>query len=128
MIAGQHAETAGCDGQSLVETELGGKIGYRILQQTWSMLLTPCPWAIHVSVKRSQYVPDALGKVLVLKPHPQFVIRDFAENCDRIVVKILPATRRQFLKNILRFLIPGPPKILGQLVQTLGQFSKLFVC
>src|SRR5690242_3119204 len=115
MIACQHAETAGGDRQSLMETELSGEIGYRILQQTWSVLLTPRPWAIHVSVKCAQHIPYALGEVLILEPHPQFVIRHFAENGDRIVVEILPATRREFLKDILCFLVPGPPKIMGKL-------------
>src|SRR5260221_12233760 len=91
------------------------------------MPLTPGERTVHVAIERSQHLPDAVGELLVLEALPEFVIRDCAQNRDGVVVEVLPPTRREFLKNILRFLVPGPPKIVGQLVQADRQFGKLFV-
>ena len=53
----------------------------------------------------------------ILKPHAQFVIGDFAQDRRGVVVKILPAPRRQFLKNFLRALVPSPPDVSGEAVE-----------
>ena len=37
------------------------------------------------------YVPDPLGKIRVLQMHAQFVVGDFVQNGDRVVVEALPA-------------------------------------
>jgi hypothetical protein len=39
------------------------------------------------------------------------------------MVEILPASRRQFLKYLLTFLIPGPPEVFCQLPQAGKQFG-----
>ena len=45
---------------------------------------------------------------------------------DGVVIEILPAARGKFLKDFLRFLVPGPPEIAGKLVQPVDQFRHFF--
>ena len=55
------------------------------------MAVAPGLLIVEVSMEGPQHLTDALGKITVLEPHAKFVIRDFAENRDRVVVKVLPA-------------------------------------
>ena len=60
----------------------------------------------------------ALGECRVLQPYAEFVLGDIAQYGDGVVIKILPAARGEFLKNLQTFLIPSPVEIVGQTVET----------
>ena len=71
----------------------------------------------HIRIKNLQDVPDALRENRILQAHVQLVFGNVLQNGDRIVIKILPAARGQLLKNLLAFLVPGPPQVFGEPLQ-----------
>ena len=117
MIAGQNAQAAGRNGQSFMEAKFSGKIRNRILQQGRGVGLAPGCLFSHVGLERCQHALDALGKVRVLQTDAQFVIGYFVQDGHGIVVKVLPAAWREFLKNFLRFLAPGPPEVSREAIE-----------
>ena len=126
VVAGQHAQPAGGDGQRLMETEFGGEIGDRILAQRRSVLVRPGGFLVHVGVEGQQDLQHAPGEVRVLQPDAQFVIGDLVQNGHRVVIEVLPAARGQLLKYLLRLLVPGPPEIPRQPVQAGRQLRQFF--
>ena len=78
---------------------------------------------LQIGLEGAEHMPDALGKIRVLQANAQFVVRDFVQNRDGVVVEILPATRREFLENLLRFLVPGPPQVARETVQPDDHFG-----
>ena len=86
------------------------------------MLGSPSVLFLEVAVEGAQDTPDALRKIGVLQADAQFVIRDFVQHGDGVVIKVLLAARGKLLKELLRFLAPGPPKVARHLIEPGGQF------
>jgi len=117
VIPRQPSQAAGGDRQGLVETELRREIRDRVGTKLWRMSVSPGVGLVHVSLERLQHLAHALREVQVLQAHAQFVIRYLVENGHCVVIEVLPAAGGEFLENLLRFLVPGPPEIPGQLAQ-----------
>ena len=76
---------------------------------------------VHVGIKNSQNVPHPTRENRILQAHPQLIFGNVLQNSYGIVVQILPSARREFLKNFLGFLVPGPPQIFGEPLQPCQQ-------
>ena len=122
VVARQDAEAARRNRQRLVETELGGKIGDRILVQLRRVLVPPRVLLVEIRLEIVQHGAGVRLEARLLQMHAQFVIRHLAQNGDGVVKQVLPAARRQFLEQILRLLVPRPPQIVRELVQARDQF------
>ena len=79
-------------------------------------------WFVEIGVEIAEHGARVAFKIGVLQVHAQLVIRHFAQDGDGIMIKILPAARREFLKQILRLLVPAPPQVAGQFVEIGDQF------
>ena len=119
VIARQDSQTSGGNRQTFMEAELGAEVGHRTRQQRWRMLSAPGILLIKICLEIPQDIAHPLSELMVLQPHPEFVIGNFMENGDRIVIEILPASRREFLENFLGVLVPCPPEVPCQPMQTL---------
>jgi hypothetical protein len=97
------------------------KIRDGIFVEFGRMMVRPGLFVREVGMKIIQNGAGAGGKMAVLQARAQFLLRHFAQNGDGIMIKILPAARREFVKEILRLLIPAPPEIAGQFVQARDQ-------
>src|SRR5207248_1692354 len=115
MITSEHAQAARSDGQRLVKTKFSTEISDWILRQGWGVISRPRIFFSEISFEIVQYMAHALGEIRILQAHAQFVIGNFVQNGDGIMIKVLPPTRREFLEDFLCFLVPGPPKISGTL-------------
>ncbi len=122
MVPGEYAQAASGDWQRFVKAKLRRKIGHRPLQKLGRVLPAPGFVLIHVGVETIQHGPHLPGKIAVLQADAQFVIRDFVQHGDGVVIKVLPAARGKLLKELLRFLAPGPPKVARHLIEPGGQF------
>ncbi len=90
------------------------------------MLAAPCVFVCHVGVEILEDFADAAGEIGVLQTDAQFVVGNFAEDGDGVVVKVLPAARRQLGEEFLGALVPGPPEIVGQAVEAGDNFGCFF--
>jgi hypothetical protein len=63
-----------------------------------------------------------------LQMDAKLVFRDFSQNRDGIVEHVLPPARGEFVEQILRFLIPAPPKIPGKFMQARDQSVQFQRC
>ena len=127
VVAGKNAQAAGGDGQRFMEAELGGEIGGGIFFQRGRVFVRPGGLVVHVRVERLQHGADAVAKLGVLQADAQLVIRNFMQHGHGVVVEILPAARGEFVENLLRLLVPGPPEIAGEFLQPGSQFRQFFV-
>ena len=121
VVAGEDAEAARRNRQRLVKAELGGKIGDRIVLQLRRVLVSPGVFFVEIRLETVQHGAGARLKARLLQMHAQFVIRHLAQNGHGVVKQVLPGARRQFLKQILRFLVPRPPQIMREPVQARDQ-------
>ena len=121
MISRQNAKPSGGNGQRFVEAVLRREVGYRISRECGGMVRGPGVLPVHVRVKNLQDAPDALCENRILQAHVQLVFGNVLQHGDRIVIQILPAARRQLLKNLLGFLVPGPPQVSGETLQSCQQ-------
>ncbi len=121
VIAGEYPEPACRDRQRFVEADFGREISHGIFQQRRRVV--PCPGVCvgQVRIEGRDDAEDALRKSGVLQSHAQFVVRDLLEDRDGVVVQVLPAARRQLVKDLLRLLIPGPPQVGREAFQTHDQ-------
>ena len=117
MVARQHPQPSGRDRQSLVKTKLRTEIGHRPLGQAGRIRCRPRVGCVQVFVKLLQHGLHAAVKLLVQQSYAQFFVGQLAQHRYGVVIKVAPRTRRKFLKNVLRILIPGPPQVTGQPVQ-----------
>jgi hypothetical protein len=85
------------------------------------MVRGPGVLPVHIRVKNFQDAPDALRENRILQAHVQLVFGNVLQNGHRIVIQILPAARGQLLKNLLAFLVPGPPQVSGEMLQPCQQ-------
>ena len=106
-----------------METELGGKIGDRMLGEGGHVLPAPGVLVRHVGIEIPQHLAHAAGELRVLQAHAQLVIGNFAQDGDGIVIEVLPAAGGEFLENLLRPLVPGPPEVVGQTVEVSDEFG-----
>ena len=114
MVAGQNAKAAGGNRQRFMKAELRRKIRHRILVQFRRVRVAPGLLVVQVIVEIAQHGADAVGEARFLEMDAQFVIRDIAEHGHGVVPKVLPAARREPLKQILRLLVPCTTKGYGR--------------
>ena len=125
VVARQDAEAAGGDRQRLVKPKLGCEVGDGMLQQRRSILSAPGVDLVQVTDEGLQDVAHALGEFRILQTHAQFVVGNFVQDCDGVVIQVLPAARRKVLENLLCFLVPGPPKIASEAIEAHDQVGQL---
>ena len=109
-----------------MKAEFGGRNKRRILFQSRGLLTAPGVLFVHVGVEIREDLAHASGEIGILQTDAQFVIGDFAQDGDGVVIKVLPATRGQFGKDFLRALIPRPPEIVGEAIQACDKLSCFF--
>ena len=126
VVAGQDAKPACGNRQGLVESEFGRKVGDRVRGQGRRMPRAPRVRLLHIGIEGLDHLAHAPGEVRVIKTHVQFVVGNFLQDGHGIVIKGLPAPGRKLVENLLGFLIPGPPEITSQLLQSCGQCVQLF--
>src|SRR5665213_560468 len=100
VVAGEDSEAARRNRQRFVETKFRRKIGDRILVQLRRVLVSPGVLVVQVAFKIAQHRADAVGETGFLQMHAQFVFRDLAQHGHRVVKEILPAARRELVKQI----------------------------
>ena len=122
VVAREDAQAAGGDGQRFMEAKLGAEIGDGIFLQCARVAAAPGVRALEVFVEVGQHPAHAFAEGRVLQMRAQLLLGDFAQDGHGVVVKILPATRREFLEDFLRALIPGPPQVAGEPVQAGDHF------
>src|SRR5213075_846974 len=91
VVAGQDAKASGGNGQRLVETELGGEIRDRVLEQLWRVFAAPGLALPEVSVEVLEHGAHLTGKIIILEADAQFVLGNFVQNRDGVVIEVLPA-------------------------------------
>src|SRR5215510_249603 len=87
--------------------------------------MSPRRRLVQIRLKEIQYRSYPSRKLAVLQTHVQFVVGNLTEHCHCVVIEILPAARREFLKDFLGLLVPSPPEIASQPVQSDRQFCQL---
>ena len=125
VIARQHAQTAGGNGQRLVKCKLGREIRHRIRAESGSMEMAPRLGVAQVGVEIAEHPSDARGKGGVHEADLEFVTREFVQDGDGVMIEILPAPRGEFAEEVLGFLIPAPPEVAGQAQQARGKVNKI---
>ena len=85
------------------------------------VLVSPGVLGVEIRLETAQHGSGMRLKARLLQMHAQFVIRHLAQHGHGIVKQVLPAARGQFLKQILRLLIPRPPQVMRELVQARNQ-------
>ena len=109
MISRKNAQPSGGDGQRLVKTIFGSEICHRVSYQGGCVSGCPHIFPVHVGIEGCQDAPDPPGKNRILQAHVQLILGNVLKNGDSVVIKVLPAAGREFLKYILALLVPGPP-------------------
>ncbi len=117
VVAGQHAQAAGCDRQRLVKAKLRAEIRHRPPGQAGRMLRRPSAGRAQIGVELPEHLLHAAVELLAKQPHPQFLVRQLPQHRHGVVIKVTPRARRQFLEHILRILVPRPPQVASQPVQ-----------
>jgi hypothetical protein len=118
VVAGEDPEAAGGDGKALVQAELGAEVGDGVAHELGRVPGRPGVLLAEVTLQPAQRAPDPPGEVRVLQPHVQLVLGDLVQHRDRVVIEVLPPTRGELLEDLLRVLIPGPPEVPGEPVQS----------
>ena len=123
MIPGQYPQATGGNRQRFVKAKLGRKIRHRLLLQSGGVQITPGRPLLHIGIESPQHLANGLEEIRLLQPNAKFRVGDLVENRYRVMIEILPCARGQFLEHLLRPLVPGPPKVSGQLIQPDRQFG-----
>src|SRR5436190_21533362 len=124
MITCEHSQAARSDRERLMKTELRREIGYGLASERWGIFLRPRLLVRYISLERAQYLAHVLRKIWILQASAEFRIRNFVQDGNGIVVKVLPPAWGEFLENLLRPLLPSPPNIPSQFIQAHRQFGQ----
>ncbi len=122
VVTGEDAKTAGGDGQRFMEAKLSAKIGDGIFLQCAGVAAAPCVGALKVFVEVGQHAAHTFAEGRVLQVRAELLLGDFAQDGHGIVVEILPAARRKLLEDFLGALVPSPPEVAGEPVQSGNEF------
>src|SRR5215211_1640621 len=117
MIARQHAEPTGINRQSLMKTELHGKIGDRSPVQLRMDLTCPCFRLVYIGIKIIEYVIVERHIRLILGSLTQTRASDLAQEQDRVMSKSIPEIRIQAAEYTRCLWFPGPPQVISQFTQ-----------
>ena len=75
----------------------------------------------HVILEPGQDISDAGGEGGIEQADTELVIGQLMEDGDGVVVQVLPGARRQLVEKLLGIMVPGPPQVVRQAIQALGQ-------
>ena len=95
VVAGQHAQAAGINGQRFVQAELGGKVSHRTRLQHAGVRGAPGLMFVQIFFQPVVSVVDATIKHQLARPFGQVVQRNFAEQSNGVVIQLPPANRVQ---------------------------------
>ena len=115
VVAGKHAETAGVNGQTFVNTVLGRKVGDgRRGRQFGNRLVER---RLHVGVESFQGAAVKLHVSFVLRQLDKSAMIGFPQQLDSVVTDFVPQGRIDAAEQRLVFRMPSPPEIVRQFVE-----------
>ena len=110
VVAGQHAETAGVNGQTFVDAVLGRKVGDgRCGRQFGNRLVER---RLHVGVESFQSAAVKLGVSFVPRQLDKAAVIGFSQQFDGVVPDFVPQRRIDAAEQRLVFGMPRPPEIV----------------
>ncbi len=119
VIAGQHAQAAGVDGDGFVQAELGREIRDRPRPQNAGVGGAPGAVRLQVFALPPVVVIDAAVQHQLARAALHFRQRHLAEQGQGIVIELPPAHRLQFAEQGDGIVIPAPPQIARERPQAL---------
>ena len=114
MIAGEHAEAAGVNGQRFVQAELGGEICDGPRPQDAGIGRAPGAVGKQIFLLAAIDVVDAAMQHQFRGAALQLAQGNFTEHGDGILVELPPALGVEIAKEADAVRIPAPPEIAGQ--------------
>ena len=114
VVAGEHAQTAGVNGNRLVHPEFEGEVGDRPRAEHARVGATPGGDLVHVFLQPPIGLVDAAVEDHFGRPHFQPLGRELGEQGDRIMVQLPPANGVEVAEEIDHLVVPTPPQISGQ--------------
>src|SRR5829696_5853015 len=131
MIACQHAETTGIDGQCLVNSKFCGEIRHRPITQVRLVLRDPC--VVTFGRELGIELPDlsvVVRQVLrVIRRRIQEIRSDAMQEEDRILIGRFPQLRIELAEQVSGRRVPTPPEVVREITQPLdpgGQAEQRF--
>ena len=117
MIAGQHAQAASVHRQRFVQAKLERKVGHLLVAHLREGRRIPGILRVQIGVK---VFDDAVVKfevIAVIGNRVQQRTFHLLQECDRVVIQRIPERLVDLRKQHLRFRVPHPPQVIGQLAQ-----------
>ena len=119
VIAGEHTQPAGVDGQRTMQAELGGKVGDRPLAGVGMLLAEPQVPVVQVGLKAGPDPVVLRHKLRILGQDVQPFGTHQLQHADRIVPGTPPQGVVDRLEQVAGRRAPTPPKIVSQVRQML---------
>ena len=111
IVAGQHAQTAGVDLQGRVHAVLHREVGHG------GTLLVGSH--VHIGAEQLVDLMDALHQGLVLQNGVLAVEAQALQQHHGVVFHVVIQLRVKVAKQVAGFIVPHPPQVVGNLVETL---------
>jgi hypothetical protein len=124
VVARQHAQAAGVDGQRLVEPELGREVAHGPGEDGPRVGHTPALAPLQVALQPPVGLVDAGLHLQVLHPAVDLVGGHALQQGDGVVVDETPGRGIDLPEDGADIGLPGPPEVLGQF----SKFLKISVC
>ena len=111
VVAGEHAEAAGVDGQRFVQAEFGREVGDGTRPQDCRRGRAPGAVGLQILLLAAVGVVDAAVQHQLGGAALDLVERNFVEQGDGILIRLAPARRVEIAKEADAVVVPTPPEI-----------------